>query len=153
MMLQTKCGVRQSWATCFFMVHLGCLRLGVLEPWLWWNGLGLHLKGLNHMIIWYLIEMAWPYTWKACILWVFSLWCCSCLYTFDELKCWALTSFKKQIGLPFQVEFNLRLLGLSSFITCNIQTIMMGSSVGLESSWFKQRPNKRVMKCKLHGPT
>ena len=72
-MLQTKCGVRQSWAACFFLVHLGCLRLGVLEPSLWWNGLGLHLKGLNHMIIWYLLEMAWPYTWKACILWVFSL--------------------------------------------------------------------------------
>ena len=32
MMLQTKCGVRQSWATCFFLVHLGCLRLGMLEP-------------------------------------------------------------------------------------------------------------------------
>ena len=31
MMLQTKCGVRQSWATCFFLIHLGCLRLGVLE--------------------------------------------------------------------------------------------------------------------------
>ena len=31
----TKCGVRQSWATCFFFVHLGCLRLGMLEPWLW----------------------------------------------------------------------------------------------------------------------
>ena len=32
MMLQTKCGVRQSWATCFFLVHLGCLRLGMLKP-------------------------------------------------------------------------------------------------------------------------
>ena len=47
-MLQTKCGVRQSWAIGFFLVHLGCLRLGVLKPWLWWNGLGLHLEGLNH---------------------------------------------------------------------------------------------------------
>ena len=47
MMLQTKCGVRQSWAACFFLVHWGCLRLGMLEPWLWWNGLGLHLEGLN----------------------------------------------------------------------------------------------------------
>ena len=37
----------------------------------------------------------------------------------------------------FQVEFKLTLLGLSSFTTCNVQTIMMGSSVGLESSWFK----------------
>lgn len=46
-MSQTKCGVRQSWVTCFLLVHLGCLRLGVLEPWLWWNGLGLHLEGLN----------------------------------------------------------------------------------------------------------
>ena len=34
----------------------------------------------------------------------------------------------------FQVEFNLRLLGLSSFTTYNVQTIMMGSSVGIESS-------------------
>ena len=48
-----------------------------------------------------------------------------------------LDSFKKQIGLPFLVEFNLRLLGLSSFTTYKVQTIMMGSSVGLESSWFK----------------
>ena len=46
-MLQTKFGVRQSWATCFFLVHLGCLTFGMLEPWLWWNGLGLHLEGLN----------------------------------------------------------------------------------------------------------
>ena len=23
---------RQSWATCFYLVHLGCLRLGMLEP-------------------------------------------------------------------------------------------------------------------------
>ena len=67
-MLQTKCGVRQSWATCFFLVHLGCLRLGVLEPRLWWNGLRWHLKGFNHMIIWYLLEMAWTLIvifWKA----------------------------------------------------------------------------------------
>ena len=28
----TKCGVRQSWATCFFLIHLGCLRLDMLEP-------------------------------------------------------------------------------------------------------------------------
>ena len=27
----TKCGVRQSWATCFFLIHLGCLRLGMLN--------------------------------------------------------------------------------------------------------------------------
>ena len=30
----TKCGVRQSWVTCFFLIHLGCLRLGMLEKWL-----------------------------------------------------------------------------------------------------------------------
>ena len=30
--IATKCGVRQSWATCFFLIHLGCLRLGMLEP-------------------------------------------------------------------------------------------------------------------------
>ena len=53
----------------------------------------------------------------------------------------------------FQVEFNHRLLGLSSFTTYKVQTIIMGSSVGLESSWFKQWPNKCVMKCNLHGPT
>ena len=39
--------IRQSWAACFFLVHWGCLRLGMLEPWLWWNGLDLHLEGLN----------------------------------------------------------------------------------------------------------
>ena len=48
MMLQTICRVRQSWATCFFLVHLGCLSLGVLEPWLWWNGLC--LKWLDHTL-------------------------------------------------------------------------------------------------------
>ena len=85
----TKCGVRQSWATCLFLVHLGCLRLGVLEPSLWWNGLDLHLEGLNHMINWYLLEMTWPYTWKACIMWTFGLWCWSCVYTFDGLKYWS----------------------------------------------------------------
>ena len=47
MMLQTKCGLKQSWATCFFLIHLGCLRLGGLEPWLWWNGLGLYLEGMH----------------------------------------------------------------------------------------------------------
>ena len=47
MMLQTKCEVRQNWAACFFLVHWGCLRLGMLEPWLWWNGWGLHLEDLN----------------------------------------------------------------------------------------------------------
>ena len=38
-------------------------------------------------------------------------------------------------------SFTLRLLGLSSFTTYKVQTILMGSSVGLESSWFKQWPN------------
>ena len=52
---------------------------------------------------------------------------------FDVAQVLGLDSFKKQIGLPFQVEFNHRLLGLSSFIAYVIQTIMMGSSVGLES--------------------
>ena len=171
MMLQTKCEVRQSWATCFFLVHLGCLRPGMLEPWLWWNGLGLHLEGLNLPWLWWnglglhleglnldydLIVFArnglglhlegihllsfWPLMLIMCI----------------HLR-WAqvlgLESLKNQIGLPFQVEFNLTLLGLSSFTTYMVQTIMMGLSVGLESSWFKQRPNKCIMKCNLHGPT
>ena len=149
MMLQTKCGVRQSWATCFFLVHLGCLRLGVLEPWLRWNGLGLHLEGLNHMIIWYLLEMVWPYTWKACILWTFGPWCWSCEYTFDGLKWWAKNDSRDNFWFPYKVEYNHRPLGLSSFIAYKVQTIMMGSSVGLESSWFKQRPNKCIMKCNL----
>ena len=56
-------------------------------------------------------------------------------------------------GLPYQVEFNHRLLRLSSIIAYKVQTIMMGLSVGLKSSWFKQRPNKCVMQCNLHGPT
>ena len=102
----TKCGVRQSWATCFFLVHLGCLRLGMLEPWLWWNGLC--LKWLGHVLgklepwLWsfgiclkWLEPWLWsfgrlePYTRKACILWAFGLWCWSCVYTFDGLKWWA----------------------------------------------------------------
>ena len=154
MMLQTKCRVRQSWATCFLLVRLGCLRLGVLEPWLWWNGLGFHLEGLN--IDYDILVSAWNGLglhlegmhlvsfWPLMLIMSIHLWWAQVL---------GLDSFKKQIGLPFQVEFNLRLLGLSSFTTCNVQTIMMGSSVGLESSWFKQRPNKCVMKCNLHGPT
>ena len=154
MMLQTKCGARQSWATCFFLVHLGCLRLGMLESWLWWNGLDLHLEGLNFnydLLV---------FTWNGLDLhlegkhlvsfWPFML--------FMRIHlCWAqvlgLDSFKKQIRLPFQAEFNHRLLGLSSFTTFKVQTIMMGSSIGLESTWFKQRPNKCVMKCNLHWPT
>ena len=89
----TKCGVRQSWATCFFLVHLGCLRLGMLEPWLWWNGLGLHLEGMHLVSFWPLMLIMHIHFWWAQAL--------------------GLDSFKKQIGLPFLVEFNLRLLGLS----------------------------------------
>ena len=59
------------------------------------------------------------------------------VYTSLMAQVLVLDSFKKQIGLPFLVEFNLRRLGLSSFTTYKVQTIMMGSSVGLESSWFK----------------
>ena len=98
-----------------------------------WNGLTLHLEGMHLVSFWPLMLIMCIHLWWAQVL--------------------GLDSFKKQIGLPFQVEFNLSLLGLSSFTTYNFQTIMMGSSVGLESSWFKQRPNKCVMKCKLHGPT
>ena len=153
-MLQTKCGVRQSWAACLFLIHWGCLRLGMFETWLWWNDWDLHLEGLN------LDYDFWVFAWNGLGLhlegmhlvsfWPFMLIMCIHL-------CWAqvlgLEWFKKQIGLPFQVEFNHRLFGLSSFTTYKVQTIIMGSSVGLESSWFKQRPNKCVMKCNLHGPT
>ena len=41
-------------------------------------------------------------------------------------------SFEKQYGLPYQVEFNHRLLGLCLFIAYMVQTIMIGPSVGLE---------------------
>ena len=61
--------LRQNWVTCFFLIHLGCLRLGGLVPWLWWNGLGLHLEGMH-------LVNFWPLCW-------------SCEYTFDGLKCWA----------------------------------------------------------------
>ena len=154
MMLQTKRGARQIWATCFFLVHLGCLRLGMLEPWLWWNGLGLHLEGLN--LDYDLLVFAWNGLglhlesmhlvsfWPLMLIMRIHLWWAQVL---------GLDSFKKQIGLPFQVEFNHRLLGLSSFTTYKVQTIMMGPSVGLGSWWLKQRPNKCVMRCNLHGPT
>ena len=125
-MLQTKCGVRQSLATCVFLIHLECLRLGMLEPRLWWNGLGLpleglnldydllvfawnglglHLEGLNHNYdLLVLAWMAWPYT------------SCMHLVSFWHLKVimrvhlwWAqvlgLDSFKKQIGLPSLLDF------------------------------------------------
>ena len=132
MMLQTKCGVRQSWASCFFLVHLGCLRLGMLEPWSWWNGLGLHLEGLN--LDYDLLVFAWnDLTLHLEGMHLVSFWP---LMLIMHIHIWwaqvlGLESFKKQIGLPFLVEFNLRLLGLSSFIAYKIQTIMMGSSVGL----------------------
>ena len=42
-----------------------------------------------------------------------------------------LDSFKKQIGLSFQVEFNHKLLGLSSFTTYKVQTIMMAQALDL----------------------
>ena len=141
--------------TLIMMKWLG-LTLGRLEPWLW--SFGICLKWLGActwkawtllMVFWYLLEMAWAYTWKACILWVFGLWCCSCLHA---------PLMGSSVGLRLIQEtnwasFTLRLLGLSSFTTYKVQTIMMGSSVGLESSWFKQRPNKCVMQCNLHGPT
>ena len=147
-MLQTKCGVRQSWATCFFLVHWGCLRLDGLEPWLWSFGiclkwLGFALRKLEPWLWSFDISLKWlepwlwsfgrlePYTWKACILWAFGLWCWSCIYTFDGLKWWASTNSRNKFGLPYQVEFNHRPLGLSSFITYKVQTIIMGSSFGL----------------------
>ena len=52
----------------------------MLEAWCAWTLI---------MIFSYLLEMAWAYTWKACILWAFGLWCWSCIYTFNGLKCWA----------------------------------------------------------------
>ena len=54
MMLQTKCRVRQSWATCFFLVHLG---------YAW----GLMCLNLNYD------EMAWACTWKAWTIWSFGI--------------------------------------------------------------------------------
>ena len=107
MILQTKCGVRQSWAACFFLVHCGCLRLGILEPWLWWNGLSLHLEGLN------LDYDLWVFAWNGLGLhlegmrlvsfWPFMLIMCIHL-------CWAqvlgLEWFKKQfsISIPSRVQ-------------------------------------------------
>ena len=91
MMLQTKCGVRQSWATYFFLVHLGCLRLGMLEPWLW--------------SFWYLLEMAWPYTscmhlvsfWPLMLIMRIHLWWAQVL---------GLEWFKKQfsVSIPSRVQ-------------------------------------------------
>ena len=144
---------------------LGCLlllgSLRMLKTWYAWTLImifwyllemawGLHLEGLNLtygllVFAW----MAWPYT--SCMHLV-SFWPLMFLM-FWWAQVLGVDSFKKQIGLPFQVEFNHRFLSLSSFIAYKVQTIMMGSSVGLESSWFKQRPNKCVMQCNLHGPT
>ena len=98
-----------------------------------WNGLGLHLEGMHLVSFWPLMLIMCRHLWWTQVL--------------------GLDSFKKQIGLSFQVEFNHKLLGLSSFTTYKVQTIIIGSSVGLESSWFKQRPNTCIMQCNLHGPT
>ena len=114
---------------------LGCLRLGMLEPWLWWNGLGLHLEGLN--LDYDLLVFAWNRLGlhlegtHLVSFWPLMLILCRHLWWAQVL---GLESFKKQIGLPFQVEFNHRLLGLSSLTTYKVQTIMIESSVGLESS-------------------
>ena len=62
-MLQTKCGMRQSWATCLNLDY----DLLVFA----WNGLNFDydlLEGLNLDYD----EMAWACTWKACILWVLA---------------------------------------------------------------------------------
>ena len=124
--------------TLIMMKWLG-LALGRLEPWLWSFGICLKWLGLT------LGRHA------------------SCeLLTFDVDNAYTPlmgSSVKLRLiqetnwASVFQVEFNLRLLGLSSFTTYKVQTIMIGSSVGLESSWFKKWPNKCVMKCNLHGLT
>ena len=75
------------------------------------NGLGLHLEGMHLVSFWPLMLIM-----RIHLRWAEVL---------------GLDSFKNQIGLPFQVEFNLRLLSLSSFITYKVQRIMMGLSVGL----------------------
>ena len=127
---------RYAWT----LIMIKCLELalGRLEPWLW--------------SFWYLLEMAWPYTscmhlvsfWSLKLIMHIHLWWAQVL---------GLEWFKKKFWFSYQVEFNHRPLGLSSFITYKVQTIMMGTGVGLELSWFKQRPYTCVMQCNLYGPT
>ena len=130
-------GTWHAW-TLIMIKWLG-LALRRLKPWLWLFGICLKWLGLTlgrHAACEFLafdVAHVFMHLWWAQVL--------------------GLDSFKKQFWASFQVEFNHRLLGLSSLTTYKVQTIIIGSSVGLESSWFKQRPNKRVMKCNLHGPT
>ena len=44
---------------------LGCLRLGGLEPWLWWNGLGLHFEGMHLVNFWPLMLIMRIHLWWA----------------------------------------------------------------------------------------
>ena len=93
-MLQTKCGVRQSWTTCFFLVHLGCLRLGGLEPWLQWNGLGLglHLEGMHLVSFWPLMLIMRIHFWWAQVV--------------------GLEWFKKQFSISIQSRVQSQAFGL-----------------------------------------
>ena len=108
-MLEAWC----AW-TLIMMKWLG-LALGRLKPYdhlvFAWNDLTLHLEGMYLMNFWPLMLIMRIHLWWAQVL---------------DLE-W----FKKQFSVSYQVEFNHRPLGLSSFIAYKVQTIMMGSSVGL----------------------
>ena len=92
MMLQTKCGVRQSWTTCFFLVHLRCLGLGGLKPWLWWNDLGLHLEGMHLVSFWHLMLIMRKHLWRAQVV--------------------GLEWFKKQFSVSIQSRVRSQAFGL-----------------------------------------
>ena len=112
MMLQTKCGVRQSWATCFFLVHLDawdlvCLNLDYDKmawacTWKAWtlimilgiclNDLGLHLEGMHLVSFWPLMLIMSIHLWWAQVL--------------------GLDSFKKQFSVSIQSRVQSHAFGL-----------------------------------------
>ena len=134
----------KAWTIWSIGICLKWLELALerLEPWLW--SFAICLKWLEFTLGRH----------ASCEFLVFDvahvfmgLWCYSCLHA---------PLMGSGVGLRLIQEsnwasFTLRLLGLSSFTTYKVQTIIMGSSVGLESSWFKQRPNTCIMQCNLHG--
>ena len=131
-MLQTKCGVRQSWAACFFLVHWGCLRLGMLEPWLWWNGLRLHLEDLN------LDYDLWVFAWNGLGLhlegmhlmsfWPLMLIMCIHLWWAQVV---GLEWFKKQFSVSIQSRVQSQAFGLEFIHSIQGSNNYDGSSIGL----------------------
>ena len=98
--------------TLIMMKWLG-FALGRLEPWLWWNGLGLHLEGLN--LDYDLLVFAWNgLTLHLEGIHLVSFW--SLMLIMHIHHWWAqvlgLDSFKKQISISIPSRVQSQAFGL-----------------------------------------